>query len=180
MKKLIVIFSGIFLLIVSLTVREKVNNSRPVYCKYVDDISNSFLAASRDKYGLTCSGRGGALMDKVNVVFLGLDSKENDYDVEKARRLIVNCSEDYLERINSNKKVREYLSHYPFTHTGINFRISFRNPNERAIRLIILTKGKISYSAYNEDRSDLIDQHVETYEEAREIVMAGQGPAIDR
>jgi len=180
MKKLIVIFSGIFLLISFLAIREKVGNSRPVYCKYVDDISNAFLAASRDKYGLTCSGRGGALMDRVNVVFLGLDSKESDYDVERARRLIVDCSEDYLKRINSSEKVRQYLSHYPFSSNGLNFRISFHNPDERAIRLIILTKGKICYSAYNEDKSDLIDQHVETYEEAREIVMAERSSAIAR
>jgi len=180
MKKLIIIFSCFFLLIFYMAVRENTGSSEPVYCKYVDEISHEFLVFAKSKHGLSCSGSGGALMDRVNIVSLSLDSNERDIDVEKARRLVVDCSEDYLKRVNSSEKIRPYLSHFPFTEKGVRFNISFRNPENGAIRLVYLSNGKISYSSYNEDKSDLIDQHVETYEKAREIVMAERSSAIAR
>lgn len=172
MKKLILVAVGFFLLIGYMAITENKKTSEPIYCKYVDEISHEFLVLAKTKYGLTCSGSGGALMDRVNVISLSLDSREQDFDIKRARRLIIDCSEDYLERVNNNEEIRPYLSHFPFTEKGIRFSISFRNPQDDAIKLAFLSQGNVVYSVIDPDQKPYVTKHKETYEEAREIVMA--------
>jgi len=180
MKKLIIIASAFFVLIVYMAVREKIENSSPIHCKHVNRISDAFLDVASEKYGLACSGKGGALMDKVNSVTLVFDSQEENVPVERVRRLFVNSVEDYLSRINDDEKLRPYLSHYPFTQSGVNFRISFQATKKDEIYLVFLSHGKIIYMTKDENQAPLVKLSEETYEEAREIVMAERSSAIAR
>jgi len=120
-------------------------------------------------------------MDKVNSITLVFDSQEENVQTARARCLFVKSVEDYLNRINDDEKLRPYLSHYPFTHTGINFRISFRSTEKDDIYLVFLSHGKIIYMTKDKNQVPLVKLSEETYEEAREIVMAGaERPAIAR
>ncbi|WP_316355689.1 hypothetical protein [Candidatus Neptunichlamydia sp. REUL1] len=172
MKKLIIIASSFFVLIVYMAVREKIESSSPIHCKHVNRISDSFLDVASEKYGLTCSGSGGALMDKVNSITLVFDSREENVPIERARSLFVKSLEDYLSRINDDEKLRPYLSDYPFTQSGVNFRISFQATKKDEIYLVFLSHGKIIYMTKDENQAPLVKVSEETYEEAREIVIA--------
>jgi len=125
-----------------------------------------------EKYGLKCCGKGGALMDKVNIVSLSFQSKEKQYSVEETRRLMVKCVEEYLERINDDEDIRPYLSHYPFSSLGVDFDISFQGARGNEIRLAFLSEDNIVYMVVDPNQKPYIRKHKETYNEAREIVMA--------
>ena len=90
---------------------------------------------------------------------------------------MVKCVEEYLERINNDENVRPYLSHHPFSSLGVNFDIAFQGAKEDAIRLVFLSEGNIAYCVVDPNQKPYVTKHRETYEEAREIVMAGRGPA---
>lgn len=117
-------------------------------------------------------------MDRVNSITLVFDSREENVPIERARSLFVKSVEDYLSRINDDEKLRPYLSHYPFIQSGVNFRISFQATKKNEIYLVFLSHGKIIYMTKDENQAPLVKLSEESYEEAREIVMAERSPAI--
>ncbi|NRA89800.1 MAG: hypothetical protein HRU43_01490, partial [Simkaniaceae bacterium] len=140
--------------------------------------TKQFLVEAKEKYGVSQTSFGGTLQGKIRVILLSVSSKKYDCTIDEARKLLVSCVEDYLAEINNNQKLRPHLSHYPFSDKGIQFGIGFHARDDDAIRHIFLLNGNVCYSSTKEGEGALERKHKETYEEAKEKVMAGRSAAV--
>ena len=119
-------------------------------------------------------GIGGSMMHNVKSMEITLNMKKF-CKIGEARKLIVDYSQEYLRRINNNKKLLPYLDKYPFTYEDIKIDVSFSDknanpPNDEYIVLSFLKDGYIYYFKSNpfSIRYDLIQS--EPFEEAVKIV----------
>ncbi len=154
-------------------------DTRPDHCKFAGEIMNQFISDAEKQYGLFCHGSGGRFLNRVNAIhlsFVTLGPKSQ----EELRVMMVTITEDFLKRVNSHEKIREYLVNYPFQSTDLKFRISLMDLDGKAIHNkgkekellsdVVLLDGKLSYKIENDDKAYLQTVHRETYEEARAIV----------
>ena len=73
---------------------------------------------------------------------------------DEARKLIVECTEEFLQIVNSNDEIRPYLRDYPFTENNLEFVIVFLSENGKTfispyISSLSQFNGKISYTTKN-------------------------------
>lgn len=92
-----------------------------------------------------------------------------------ARKLIVEITEELLQKINSNEKLRSYLSNYPFTDKNLNLTIFGKNEQTKApfLMYVGLLSSEVYYERKNPDGGLPITILKEPYEEAvRKIASA--------
>lgn len=144
----------------------------------LDDISNQItvdFAKKMQKKGLHACGLGGR-EDQGKIIDFKVSFQYNKtLDISSARRLIVETVLLFLEEINSNARVQQYLSHYPFTPDDVIISIlpdcSVLNEKECSSSIIVkIFLGKISYCVDDEIVMPLHHLHEESFEEARKIV----------
>jgi len=177
--KTFIIIAGVFCaLIAYLAIQDKVNSNAPVYEKDLNKMTKQFLVQAKKKYDVVGASFGGTLQDKIRVILVGVESKKTDCTVDEARELLVNCVEEYLTEVNKNEKLRPHLCHYPFTNNEIRFRVGFSARNDDAVHLVSIIKGHVYYSSAKEGQVGLVRKYDETYEEAKEKVMAGRSAAV--
>jgi hypothetical protein len=93
---------------------------------------------------------------------------------EEARRIIVDCADEYSSAVNNDDQIRPYLETYPFK--GIEIRIFTRNADGNNvyhpyISVVSFIKGMFKYCTDNPvDKYDYKTIHRESYEEAKEIL----------
>lgn len=108
-------------------------------------------------------------------------SIQKNLSVDKARRLMVDCAQCFLENINSNTTLRPYLVEYPFPPSRISMSFWITDGTYDPIRTpgilksISLDDGIIRYNTVSKkgvvrvgDKAVLM--HEETFEEAKRIV----------
>lgn len=119
----------------------------------------------KEKYNFSIMAFGGkAGTGKITELNVGFDSSLI-LDKEGYRKLILECAELFLEEINNDIILKEFLEHHPFTLADIWISIFFRKEDGSdlyypQISVISLAKNRISYAThYKEDRYKV------TYEE---------------
>ena len=147
----------------------------PHYCKLSNKIVSDYSRELAKEKGLFLSGSGGAMMDdikKINVIYTSFTA----LNVERARQLYIEVTEEYLKRINQNEKIRPYLHNYPFRFDNLDLRISFKDENNKRQsggNVALIFKGRnhdLYYEGYDLEKDDFYSLHREPYEEALKIV----------
>lgn len=155
----------------------------PHYERIANQITLDTAALLKENCGVNAIGLGGGMMDNIKSMSLSLQTIRS-LSIEEGRELIISCIDVYLDQINSSEKVRPFLNVYPFTENNVRVAI-FVDGNDMGseqvgqLEIISANEGKITYRTFKA-KHQFDTALVETYEEAREIVMAGQGPAIAR
>ena len=177
MKKGLLIFAAIiFAMAFAIYLRQP---KEPQYCKYANKVAKSFRHSVKERYHLIPMSYGGSFMGNISEISQTFRAMDKNYSIEQARELVINCSEDFLDRINQDEKIKPYLAQYPFPNNRIRMQISFYNKNrERVssdnIALVGLGNDKIYYCIYDRESEKLVDIHEEMYEEAVRIVKEGK------
>jgi hypothetical protein len=154
----------------------------PIYCKYVDRITEKYCADMATTYKLYYYGGGGGFINTVNEIDLSFNTIQN-LNIAEARILIIKCTEELLSRINADKDIKPYLSHYPFTEKGIALSISCdqedrKRVSSKFVAMVFTANGNIYYSSYNHNKRKFHDLHEESYQEALKIVKNTSKPQI--
>lgn len=120
-------------------------------------------------------GYGGSFFDRqVRELDINL-SHIQKVDVTTARVMLVRGVEQFLISVNNDKKIREFLIHYPFTSHDLRYSMDFFSESGQFvssdfIAYVSLIKGNIYYSIYNQKTKMLEDIAKESYLEAMEKV----------
>lgn len=138
--------------------------------KLVNAISAQTAKKLHDEKGLILVGTGGEMMYEIKMLMMSFDYRKV-VDVIMARKLLVDCVEEYLLEINSNEKIRPYLHNYPFTPKNIEIEIGFYNPDgsevaSGQINLASAREGKMFYYVDYPEKCTLKAIYEETYEDA--------------
>ncbi len=103
--------------------------------------------------------------------------QKDPLDVKAARRIAVDCLDEYRNQINNSELVlAPYLSHFPFTNNDIYIVIFCADQTGRtlydpAISVISASRGKLQYTTNDpEKKYSYKSEYEETYEEAKEIL----------
>ncbi|PCI92501.1 hypothetical protein COB11_07255 [Candidatus Aerophobetes bacterium] len=95
--------------------------------------------------------------------------------IKNARKTLVGCAEEYLNRVNNDKKLRVFLNHHPIKNTELDLRIIFLDGNEQWFDLgfivnASLVQGVARYKTYNRKKDRFQNRHEEPYQEALSLV----------
>lgn len=178
MKKLGTV--SIFLFVISLLLFQYLNSEKePGYCKYADKVTQAFKSSVKKQYDLTATMQGGAFMDQINAIHLSFHAYKKKYSIDETRELMLACTEEFLDRINANEKVRPFLEHFPFTEKGLELSIyfyekRFQKVDNNYIAGVHLVNSHLYYSIFSEEKSMYINVYEEPYAEAfQEVKDAG-------
>ncbi len=151
-----------------------VNDQNESYISYAKDIMNEFIKQSTRDYKIDCIGSGGGFAKNVDQIAIKFVAYRRA-TVEEARELEVSLIKNLLERINTDKRIKPYLSEYPFKAKNLDISVSFRKKNagrylDESVALVFLARGKIFYDYINPKTEELVTIMNESYEEALKIV----------
>ena len=139
--------------------------------KIVNQITQETARKLKEKKNLILIGTGGQMMHEIEMLAMSFNYYQ-EVDLNTARNLIVYAINEYLSNINDNKKIRPYLSNYPFTSKNVEIMIFVYGPNRlelppEEIYCITSRKGIIRYYTRS-DRDHPICK--ETYEQALQAI----------
>lgn len=171
----------LFLLIIGLIVIFGCETT-PKHMQIADEFMSSFKNEMCTSKGLYAFGSGGSFLDAINEYSFYFISFE-EVDLNMARKKLVETTETLLNEINSDEKMRPYLSRFPFTCKDVDVIISFRklrdsNQYVDAPNIALAFNGGggygsnalVYYSIYDSCKDDLVRVHNESYCRARGIL----------
>ena len=125
------------------------------------------------KYGMEHCGTGGGGRDGIWLMSLSFQRFGSHLNEEDARKLIINCSNDFIESINNDETIRPFLKIYPFSAKNIDLTIYNYQENGRWIYYPDIfiennAEGKIAF--YTKDESEKYGYKTEKYETYEEAV----------
>lgn len=99
-----------------------------------------------------------------------------DYDIPKARILILQAARTYLETINGSKKLKPFLVEHPFGPKNIYFTIDFAYPGKYDVEIgklvwVSVINGHLIYGIKKTEYTHETI-HKETFEEAERILQS--------
>jgi hypothetical protein len=153
--------------------------------KILRKITNAYIDKSIKEEGFRLSSFGGGMIGDIQRIHLGFDLLA-ELDIDKARVLVVRKEEEFLDILNGNREVRPYLHVYPFPAERFEFEIGFENTSGRLfaespnLAFVFVGSGKVHYSIYNKEKSELETIYTEPYEEAYKIVYGENAPSIGK
>ena len=150
-------------------------NYTPTYVPISDAILDKVATELAKRHDMHWIGTSAAMMDCIKMTGM----RYNIYrplDKAEARRLIVDCVEEYIAAINASKQIRPFLQNYPVTAANIDIAIFSYNADRRTtydpyIGTVSCRKGMIYY--YTEDKDNEFrykSETEETYDEALAII----------
>ena len=121
-----------------------------------------------EKYDLDFVGSYGEIL--YNVKILIAFRSYSPMKVDRARELVVACTEEFLKYINESEELRQYVDVYSSTvkDVGVIIYGTDENFSQIYIACVFLSRGNIQYYVNTRRSFKLI--HEETYEEGLEIV----------
>jgi len=171
MKKLVLL---VFFLLFSFTLNDyfKNNSHENSYVQMSDAILKKYIPRVAKKYKLQVVMIGGGMQFDINEIALEFTSSIKNLNIEQARRIILDCSEDLLKRYNSNSKIRPYLSNFPFSANNLMLGIGFitESNDNNFICQVSVMDNTIFYHVRNINTNSLEKIYQEPYEEALRIV----------
>ena len=121
--------------------------------------------------GQSATGIGG--MDKVWLMSLSFNRYGDPLTEKEARKLIINCVDDFLEAVNCDERLKPFLENYPFTAKNLELAI-FNYDKDHVlhyfpdIAIVTNSRGKVGF--LTEDTSTKYDYYTEKYETYDEAV----------
>lgn len=131
--------------------REKVS---PVE-KLSYEIDRELSKIAKSKYNLITEGTGGSINEKKISLICSHLTYYGKLNLEEARRLLVNLTNDYRDFLENNEKYHEHLQYEPRSLELLEITIFFKNEEtskNEGFFLAYNLEGKIKYSMY--DNSD--------------------------
>lgn len=117
------IFSFLLLLCAcSLLLSLKRSDQGVNYVKIADKIVAKTANTLCKKHQLSCIADSAGMMHCVYMVGMSFEIRCT-LDENEARIILIDCVEELLEAINSNKEIRPFLSNYPFNEKNIHLAI---------------------------------------------------------
>jgi len=125
------------------------------------------------KYHLRQSATGIGGMDKVWLMCLSFDRYGEPINEQEARKLIINCVDDFLEAVNKDEQLRPFLQDFPFTAKNLELKIFNFNKDQElhyfpSIAIVKDLRGKIGF--LTEDPATTCGYHTKKYETYDEAV----------
>lgn len=148
----------------------------PFQMPYVDYISNRLclgFSEKMEKRGLKLTGIGGG-EEKGKAKDIQICFRIDEImDLTRSRKLIVDAIILFLEDINQNKEISNYLIVFPYTSKNVIVAIDAKCPlikERNYIASVSSNLGKIYYYTEDEEHMALVTVHEETFEEAQNIL----------
>ncbi|GAB4230506.1 MAG: hypothetical protein Tsb0021_08590 [Chlamydiales bacterium] len=141
-------------------------------------LGNAIKRVSK-KYPLNAVGLGGGIdhKEKKNTIFDVMFVLEKKVTIDQARCIILDVLDTFLYYANNDPEVAPFLKPFPYTQKGFHIALFVYNSKGEKIlhpniSVISLSLGKISYTTeeYEGEFTKDVDEHIETVEEAREIL----------
>ncbi len=156
-----------------------------MFCSYkpskhvilIDKVTAAFKKDIWDKKVHFC-GSGGRMMNDVEQVFLAFEVMKKS-SLPEIRKLFIELTELYLNKVNNDVAVRPYLHNYPFTIDNLEFVVKVLNEKncwqeDGNIAFVFYSKrrGVMIYQAHD-SKNGLYTIYEEPYEEAVRLVKEG-------
>jgi hypothetical protein len=132
------------------------------------------------KYKLTCIGSGGkAFGGPITKFSLSFDIRA-PLSREQLRKLLIDCSKDFLAIVNTDKEVQPYLAQKPFTLENIeitifNHDINGRTTFDPVIIVARISEGILNFRTNDPDKKYAYkENYKETYEEAVKLIQESE------
>jgi hypothetical protein len=150
----------------------------PLYVQLAHQITEKTAKKLKKEKNLIPVGSGGGMMDDVKAMMLAFNYY-NEVSIEEARKLLIDCVEEFLAAVNSNEQIRPFLHNYPFTAENIEIAIYFSTKSgapvsSNNICVASSWNGNISYRIDISKTGPLTTIREETYQEALQLASAKQ------
>jgi hypothetical protein len=132
------------------------------------------------KYHMKVIGEGAGMPRRViNLLILSFRIN-GSLTQDEARKLLVECVEEFLQIANSDEKIRPYMKNFPFTPENLDLSVFIYDKNGQdiynpALGLAASRHGKLFYKTYNKGSFGYASEIEESYEEALKIVNGQRG-----
>jgi len=164
-------FCSLFLIIIFSNQKNlDISNNKPE-C-WVDPLRARIIEKYKQKYGVYITGiLDGMPEGIIHEVGVYLDIN-HVISKQKARKIIVECAQDFLHEINSHKQLQPYLKEHPFTSKNIEISLFVNDINGATtyfpdLGVVSISKGLIIYQTNDPyDHSKYKTEESETFEEA--------------
>jgi hypothetical protein len=141
----------------------------------------SFVAKTGNKlekkYGMSpCGIGGGAKEDGIWLMALSFDRYGDPLTEAEARKLIINCVDDFLEAVNNDEQLKPFLKEYPFTAKNLDLTIYNYDKGQVLnyfpyIAIVTNSEGKVGFFTENAStKYGYYTKKYETYDEAIAIL----------
>ncbi|MCE5319036.1 MAG: hypothetical protein LLG04_16950 [Parachlamydia sp.] len=126
----------------------RVHQSTPIE-EAIDEVLPKYTEEMLTKCRFECSSIGGKMTDRVEDIGAEFVIVQH-VNQEEARKFILFAAERLLHALNGNKKLREYLSEFPFPSHRLKIRIGFRKRNyytycDGSMESVTLEGNEITY-----------------------------------
>jgi hypothetical protein len=119
---ILLIFVGV--LTIAFSSNSSMNQEMSIHSKMLYGFNAKMGKFFGKKYAMSMYGTGGgAKKDGIWQFSLSLERCGNPLTENEARRLIINCLDDFLEAANSDEELRPFLKTYPFKPESIDLAI---------------------------------------------------------
>ncbi len=157
--------------------QEMLTPDAPSKMSLVNEVTNKTIIKLKAENALRACGVGSGMMDQIRMLAISF-YYYNEVDINEARNLVVTACLEYLNAINSNKEIRQYLQNYPFEPKNIRIAIYITkpdgsDPDSGNLSIVTLSDGVLYYSVDRPGTMQLNTIFKETFEEAQEKVNVG-------
>jgi hypothetical protein len=129
-----------------------------------------------EKYHMWQSATGIGGMDKIWLMALSFERYGDPLTEEEARKLIINCVDDFLDAVNRDEQLKPFLKDHPFTAKNLDLDIFNYGKDQVShyfpyISVVSDSRGKIGF--FTEEASieyGFYTKKYETYDEAVAIL----------
>ena len=117
-------------------------------------------------------GGGGPKEEGIWLMSIAFQRYGDSLTEQMARRLIINCVNDFLEIVNNDKELKPFLKEYPFTANNLKISIYNYDYNgdpitEPFIVTVNMSEGEVSYFTFENPYSHPFKtEKYESFEEA--------------
>jgi len=150
--------------------QDESSNKRPSY--WTNEIRHTIIKKYSQKYNMSVCALDDSMPGGI-VISTGVGFRINQpISKEKARQILLECAQDYIQEINNKKELRPYLRDYPVTAKNIDLSLSIHDRNGDQvfypnIGYASLSMGKLRYTTRDiNDPENVNTVERETFEEA--------------
>ena len=128
------------------------------------------------KYHINLASVGRSHKDlKVKSLTIDFNRFSGPVSKEDGRRMIIDCVEEYLKRINQKESLRPFLFQYPFSHENLTIMITHWNKDKTMlfdpdIDTFILFSDTLLYYTTDPETKNFKTKTKETYKEAKSLI----------
>ena len=147
----------------------------------VNEVRNKTFAQLKEEKELYPYGIGSEMMYQIKMLALGFRYYK-EVNIAQARELLIRAGTVFLDTINSNEQIRQFLHNYPFKPENIEISIYLQkpdgsNPDPDKLTVITITNGVLDYMIDEPGTYRLLTIYKETFEEATEKLNTDEGIA---